>query len=322
MRLRSPAEFYIKYLILHPDKYLTRDIKERLLDEGLDFISEAYIDRLRSKLKPPTPFYPNDRDHAPSFHFLINERINGLFHRELAVRTALEILSLPRAKEFVEAMVLVQVPLPAISAYLTRHLGVFCTTEALELYRHYFWNVNLLDSSQMRVLIQLRIDTLADHVPELQGKQAVLKAAYYKDARKIGADLPHSPMAATLAQMRLGIRPGRQELALRMLEARDMAALRATEAVHQDGPGDSQKFLNYANGSRLFEEMLQMVVKPEDQMQEQLRAIALRMDTREVPSIHTLSAGHHTVDLAPTKDLDHDDDELDDDGPDSSHDGA
>ena len=39
------------------------------------------------------------------------------------------------------------------------------------------------------------------------------------------------------------------------------------------------RFLNYANGSRILEEMLQLTSKPEDHMQDQLRAIALRTDT-------------------------------------------
>jgi hypothetical protein len=52
----------------------------------------------------------------------------------------------------------------------------------------------------------------------------------------------------------------------------------------------------------MLEEMLQLIAKPEDQMQDQLRAIALRTETRALPSIHQLSAGKHTVDLAPLED--------------------
>lgn len=281
-------------------------IRERLLDEGLDFISDQYLQKVRSKMTLPDPFYPDDRGHAPSFSFLVKEKINRLFHRDLPMKMALEILETPRAKEFVEAMQLVHVPSSAIAAYISRQFGTYCTPEALELYAHYFWNINLLDSSQMRVLLQLRIDTLSTYVPEFQDRQSILKTAYYKDARKIAADLPYSPTTAMLAQMRLGIRPGKHELALRMLEARDLATVRAVEAVQQDGPGDSQKFLNYANGSRIFEEMIQMVVKPEDQMQEQLKSIALRTDTHTLPSIHQLSGGQHTVEVAPMKESEHD----------------
>ena len=307
MYLRSPAEYYIKYLLVHPDKYDTAAIKKRLLREGLDFISEDYIADLRADLRPPSPFYPEDERHTASLKFVIREGIHRLFQRTVETKMALELLRTPRAKEFAETMILVHVPDSAISSFITRTLGVYVNPASLDLYRHYFWNVNLLDSTQMRVLMQLRIDLAAENNPLFKGKKTLLRAAYYKDSRKVAADLPFSPTTAMLAQMRLGVKLGKYELATRMLEARDTASIRAVEAAHQDGPGDSQKFLNYITGSRILEELLQMVVKPEDEMREQLQSIALRTETRELPSIHQLSGGKHTVDVTPLKDPNHDD---------------
>lgn len=311
MRLRSPAEYYIKYLCAHTDRYKTDDIKSRLIDAGLDFISEAYLTSIRAKLRPPDPFFPHDPGHAPSFSFIVRERINRLFQPDIAMKTALELLDTPRAKEFVEAMVLAHVPFSSIASFVTKHRSVYCTVDTLEVYTHYFWNINLLDTTQMRVLLELRIDTLADNVPELRDKKSILKHAYWKDPRKVAADLPYSPTTAMLAQMRLGVRPTKAEVALRMQEARDIAWLRAAEAAQQDGPGDSQKFLNYANGGRILEELLQMVVKPEDQLRDQLSAITLRTESKTVPSIHELTAGQHTTELAPLKDIDNDEHEAD-----------
>lgn len=306
MRLRSPAEFYIKFLVTHPDQYDTPAIRERLIDENLDFISDAYIDRLRGKMHPPTPFHPDERLHAASYSFLLTERLNRIYQPDVAMKMALEILNMPRAKEFAEATLLVQIPFSSIAAYITRHLGVYCVPEALELYKHYFWNINLLDSTQMRVLLHLRIGLAAEHVPEFKGKSAVLKSAYYKDPRKAAADLPHSPTTAMIVQMRLGVRPSKYELAMRILEARDNAMTRIVEAVQQDGPGDSKKFLDYATGSRILEELLQMIVRPEEEMRAQLQSIALRTESHTLPSIHELSpGGHHTVDVAPLKDPHH-----------------
>jgi hypothetical protein len=154
----------------------------------------------------------------------------------------------------------------------------------------------------MRVLVALRIEQAAERIPELKDKKKLLTSAYYKDPRKVASDLPYSPTTAMLAQLRLGIRPGKTDVAVRMMEARDLAVVRAVEAIQQDGPADSMKCLNYINSSRMLEEMLQLIAKPEDQMQDQLRAIALRTETRALPSIHQLSAGKHTVDLAPLED--------------------
>src|ERR1700735_2810928 len=180
MRLRSPAEFYIKHLCVHPNKYTTVDIKERLIDEGLDYISTDYIDRIRAKLTPPDPFRPEDQSHAPSFNFLIEHRINRSFMRDRPMKMALALVDTPRAKEFAEAMTLIQVPPSAIASFVTRHRGVYITPEALELYTHYFWNINLLTTTQMRQLLLLRVDQAATDIPEFNDKRAILKNAYYK----------------------------------------------------------------------------------------------------------------------------------------------
>jgi hypothetical protein len=301
MRLVSPALYYIKYLVCHPDSYANDAIKERLSDERLDWLSDAYIDKVRAATKAPTPFHPGDDRHARSFSFINDEQLVHIFRPDEAMKQAKKILTVPRAKEFVEAMLLVHVPLPAIAAYVEEHWRLRCDVGTLRRYQHYFWNIDLLDTSEMRVMLALRFEQAVDRHPELADKKKLLTSAYYKDPRKIAADLPWSPTSALLAQMRLGIRPGRADLTMRLMEARDMSIIRAIEAVQQDGPADNMKFLNYVNGGRILEELLQLVAKPESHMQEQLRVIALRTDTRDVVPIHQLSGGHHTADVSPTE---------------------
>jgi hypothetical protein len=302
MRLVSPALYYIKYLVCHPDSYTTADIQERLENERIDYLSDVYIDKVRATTKPPSPFYPTDKRHRKSFNFINDERINRLFQPDDDMRIAKHILEVPRAKEFVEVMLLVHVPQPAIAEYLVKHRNIRCTPAALQLYQHYFWNLELLDSSEMRVLLALRFNTADLRVHELKSHKKLATSAYYKDPRKVAADLPYAPTTALLAQMRLGVLPGKGNLALRMGEARDMSIMRAIESVQQDGPNDNMKFLNYVNGARILEELLQLVAKPEDHMQQFVREISLRADTKKLPSINELSGGQHTVEMAPLED--------------------
>lgn len=302
MRLISPAQYYIKYLACHPDGYSNDAIKERLDNERLDYVSDKYLDQVRASMKPPTPFHPQDDRHALSFSFINDEGLVRIFRPNDAMKAAKKVLTFPRAKEFVEAMLLVHVPMEAVAAYIETHWQLRCDVETLRLYSHYFWNIDLLDTTEMRLLLALRFEQASERNPELKDKKKLLTSAYYKDPRKVAADLPYSPTTALLAQMRLGIRPGRADLTMRMTEARDMSIIRAIEAAQQDGPSDSMKFLNYVNGGRMLEELLQLISKPESHMQEQLRVIALRTESREVVPIHQLSGGHHTVEVAPIED--------------------
>jgi hypothetical protein len=68
--------------------------------------------------------------------------------------------------------------------------------------------------------------------------------------------------------------------------------------------------------------MLQLTSKPEDHMQDQLRAIALRTDTHDVPFIHQLSSGRHTVEMAPLKDTNESDEAFVANGSHGSGDGG
>jgi hypothetical protein len=315
-RLRSPAEYFIRALIVHPDAYSTGDIKQRVEGEDLDWLSEDYIEWVRTRISPwPDPFYPHDKMHLPSWQFLHKERINRAFHVDLVMKAAGELKDKPRVREFVEAMMLAQVPYGAIAAYVTRTHRTYCTIEVLEVYKHYYWNIDLLDSDMMRVLLQWRVENAATNVPIFKGVGRVLRSSYYKSARKIAADLPHSPAAATLAQMRLGMSGSTQDLQVILQDLRNISSRRAVEAAYQDGPGDSQKSLNYMNVARGSEEMLQMTSNPQDQMLSQLESIALRTDTKALPQVKALSAGHHTVDLSPLKDPKHDDPSTFEPGP-------
>jgi hypothetical protein len=312
MRLRSPAEFYIKALLVHPDGYSVEEVKEILDDLDLMPISLSYITRIRNKMRPPPdPFYPDDPGHLPSFRYVVTNKIHTIFQRTVPMKTALELLKVPRSKEFTEALMLVNIPSLAISTHLTRHYRTYCTVDALELYKHYFWNIDLCTTTCMRILLQLEMEAADETNPELKGRQRILTRAYYKDARRVAADMPHSLITATLVQERLGTCPVPRDLAQFLMESRNMASLRMGEAAHQDGPGDSVKYLNYANGVRISEEIIQMTQNPQDQMRNQLQSIALRTDTKPIPSIHTLSQGRHTVDVAPIKDLANDEPDPD-----------
>jgi hypothetical protein len=298
MNLRSPAENYIKYLLVHPDKYSNEVIEKTLGEFGIYFLGKEYLEKLRGRLVTPEVFRPLDMTHPASLRFLIREGIRTLFHPTQATKTALRILSTPRAKEFTEAMLLSHAPPAAIAA---RMPAFRATTEAVEEYKKHFWNIEALTATQMRMLLSMELDqNVGESDPAVtRDMKRALKNASYRDPRKLAADLPYTPLTAVMSQMRMGVMPNRLELSEIMKGAQAMASLRLYEAILYGGPKDSMVALNFSTVVKHMTEALETVVKPDENLRKDLQAIALRTDAAPVPSIHQLSGGNHTVDMQP-----------------------
>ncbi len=296
----SPAEFYIKFLLIHPSNYSNRDIEGILKDSQLDFIGDDHLLKLRSLLTAPIPFYPQDKRHHRSQRFLIREKIQGLFHRDEVVRRAFDILESPRAKEFVESMSLSGAPSTAIATALTTQKRFFCTAEVVDKYLHYFWNLSLVDCTEIRAIISLRsVVEVREGDAFGSAKAKLLEKAAYNDSRRVAADLPNAPLVALLSQMRMGVMPNNIDLARALDAVQKAATLRSLEASLRGGYEDDKKASNYILTAKMAGEMLETVVKPDEKLREQLSTIALTTETRDVPTIKKLSNGKHTIDMAP-----------------------
>lgn len=298
---RSPCEYYLKFLLIHPDKYTNDRIKAVIRRQQLDWIGEEYLEDLRATCVPPEPFRPNDPTHTKSQRFLIAEGLRYLFHTDQHMKVAQLILQRPKAKEFAESMLLSGAPTSAI-AYALNQKGLKATAEGVTRYRHYFFNVDLLDSTEMRAAILLRSDPVAQgvdmHDPESAARASAVKKAAWSDPRKVASELPSTPMAALIAQIKLGIMPNNLDVARVLESARAVASLRALELATNGEARDADKrAINYMMVARIATEVLEQVVKPDEVMRQQLSSILLQTEQQPVPSIKELSAGNHTVDM-------------------------
>lgn len=297
---RSPCEYYLKYLVVHPEQYTNDRIREICNELHLDFLGSWYVGNLRTSCVPPVPFYPSDPLHSPSQRFLMRERIQNLFIQNEDVKIAFKIVERVRVKEFIEAMVLAGAPDSAIARALRENRNFPCTIQAIERYRHYFWNIELVDSTDMRALIRLRVDAAGSSTdPEIQAQHSALQRAYYNDPRKIAADLPSTPIAAMFSQIRMGIMPGKLELVKVLEMSQAMSAGRALEAMMVAGPEDSSRAFNYANVLRIVTETLEHVAKPDEDLQNDLKAITMKTEEKSVPTLSELTKGRHTAELEP-----------------------
>lgn len=293
---RSPAEVFIKYLLLHPKKYSNEQIIIRCREVQLDVVSLSYIERLAEKLEKPAVFRPHDRRHAASYKYLLLKGLAPIFHRDADGNRAFELLELPRAKEFIEAMTLSGAPNNAIAHYLTKQKIARCTTETIDKYCYFFWNLNLVDSTEVRSLLQLRAESaLQSSDPSEKAHYEALKRAWWNDPRKIASDLPSSPFSAMIAQVKVGIMPATVDRTKVLDLGINILSLRILEAALNNGPKDSTHAVEYANALRIVKEVRDDIVPPDAQLQKDLRAITLRTETKPLTNLHALTKGDHTV---------------------------
>lgn len=297
---RSPAENYYKYLITHPDLYDNAYIQQVATALSLDYLGDWYLQWLRDHVVPPTPFYPEDLRHKPSQRFLLKEMLSKVFNPCDDMRAAMRILQRPRAREVVETMVLSGAPDEPIALALDVRLKFRTTAFSVQLFRHYFWDITLLDSTEMRALLDLRYHRLmGDKDPAIQAQYAALQRARYRDPRVVAARLPSTPLSSLLAQVEAGVMPKTVDLAKIVDATRTLAALRAWDSTMQGGPTGAQMAIGYSTVADIMNRIHETVVKPEEQLRADLQKIALATSPTKIPTIQQLTDGKHTTNIHP-----------------------
>lgn len=298
----SPAEKYIEFLVSHPDGYSDDTVIELLRLKQLDFLGPSYLTRLRAGLTIPDIFTPDNPLHRPSTRFLASTRLYYLYHPDEAMTDALRILDDPRGKEAIETM-LISRDSDTLCAHRLRATGHNVQSSAVERYKFFFFNIDLVDSVELQALIRLR----AEFVPMAPDKyedqmRAAMKKAGYNDPRRSLAANPVPQVASMLNQIRMGFLPSRADLA-RMVElTRTVTTLRSfNTALSGQGQNSAAETRDWALAAKLFGEILEDVGTPDGDITRELQKLALKTSSMVVPHISELSGGAHTVDLQPVE---------------------
>lgn len=330
---RSPCDLYLKYLIVHPDHLTDEAIERRTVAEQLDSGGRAYLVRLRPTCVPPYPFRPLDKFHNPSHRFLAKHGIHRLFFPDKHVEAAFRVLHTPRAKEFVEAMILAEAPPIRIGQETTRRFDVACTTEGIVSYKRFFWDIDKLDTTERRTLIRMRafpvekLDEalLEDPMVRLREETyaTALEKAHYKDPRRIAADLPSSPISSVIVQIYMGAEPSELDIGLLLNDTRRLAVLRANEEARGNMPGSAKRFRDWVAGLKDLKEIMEDSATPAEELEKHIQTLRLKTRRSSAPVLHQLTDGRHTVDLQPQPvHEEEDDDESDSGGPMEANGGA
>ncbi len=300
---RSPCELYIKYLLVHPDEYSDENIRDIVRGQQLDYIGHDYLVRLRRRMRQPIPFYPNDRMHAPSRRLIDKHKLAGFFHPDETSIAAMKLLEKPRAKELIETMVIAEDP-PALIAHRLRGIGLTTTVRAIKRYCSFYWNISLVDSTELRALLQMRVeypryrDDGMELIPETKLQLSAMKKAQYQDPRRMMVDIPIVPMAGLMNRLRMGMMPSQLDLAKLANVTRIAATVRSFQSTMSGGPNGAVQAMNYAIVAEKMSAMIEDLGSPDMELQRDLQQLGLATDDGTVPYIGELE-GAHTVSLEP-----------------------
>lgn len=297
---RSPCEKYIKYLITHPDNYPDDHIKKLLDAQQLDYIGLPYLKYLRLTCVPPIPFYPDDETHRPSQRFLRKEEIEDIYLPDDTMKTANKLLDTPQAKEIIESLLITKAVPAWIHAALRRN-GIASTPDAIRRYKHYYFDLGLVDERELRQIMNVRAIPEPTEDATEQKLNSQLLYAHRMDSRSILSKMSSSPMASLMNVMRMGIIPNNLNVAKIARAARAISAVGVVDCALQ---GKTEMARDYAITAKMMSDMLEQVGEVEEDLQEGLARIALATDSREVPHIKELTDGEHTLDVEPLEAID------------------
>lgn len=302
---RSPCELYIKYLLAHPDRYELRAIRHIVRGQQLDYPNDDYVESLKSRLRLPTPFYPSNKYHKRSHLFLMQHKLLGFFHPDAGCRAAHELLRNARAKELIETMTIAGDP-PPIIAHRLQDVGISSSTLSVERYCQFYWNIRLVDQTELRALIRMRVDSTAYRddgaMPtndQLLQSRALAKVRY-QDPRSMILSMPVTPLAGMMNQIRMGLMPERVEFARLASAAKAAATVRVLEQMLDGGPMAAVRGRDYALVAKTMGEMLDEMGSPDAELQKELQQLKLQTDTGRVPHVGELP-GDYAVEMEPTK---------------------
>lgn len=295
MTSRSPCEAYLKYLVVHPDKYDNERVRSIVKYQELDFMGEPYLDHLRLACVPPNPFFPEDERHRPSQRFLLREQIHTIFHPDEHMKCAWTLLGRPRAKEIIEHMTITQAT-PAWICSALRRCGYEATPTSIERYQHYFFNLSDINRRDLEATLVKRGVSDKSTDPDEQAFNNALVAANKRDVRVLSAQAAVPALAGMMNQIRMGIMPSNMEVSRIVKATQVVASARALETALDYRASQSRDF---GFVSKMMTEILESVGDLEEDLQEGLRGMTLRTEDREVPTVKELTDGSHTLDVQP-----------------------
>ena len=217
------------------------EINDRLVADALPPASPDYLGSFRRTLNLPMNFDPSDRQHLGTRAFLVRHNVSIFFQANgTAASEVMRLLRSPRAREIVEAALIVEVPSKFVVHVLARHLGYKVTEQTLDDYAAVFFDTSRVDRSTLRTLVEARVRHAILHVVG-QEDGVDVRHAVAADARVVAANLPRASLSWRSVLLALGITAPDLNVTTTIAELERMALTRAGEALARGAYDDARR---------------------------------------------------------------------------------
>ena len=152
--LRSPSEYFLKYLLSHPLVTVQEALRAARKGE-IEYIpgEEDYLAEVKDRMRFPLNYDPQNSSHRPSMDFLIRERIYDMWYPSRATNQAVELYKAPDMREVLCSLLSTPMPVSGIIKYMHSQFPADIEDQAVAEFRHYFWNVDLLSFQDRKILM-------------------------------------------------------------------------------------------------------------------------------------------------------------------------
>ena len=298
--IKSPSSNYIRYLLCQPTPMIDQAIRDDVVGRDLDFPSTKLVQLLRRQLGArPDPYIPADPTHQPSSRYLYQAGVRPLFFPDQHVKLAWELLDCRDAKTLIETALITHMDLGTIKFLLERN-GHRSTLRALELFRHYFFNLQDIDETMVRALMKKRGMTLPSDDPDEMMTAVAMETAIKRDPRVNITYTGSKRVGQAMLLAQNGVTLQRVQVQKVVAGIRDAALFRAHDELSFGASGASERAKDYGLLAVQMVGVLEQLGSPDDEVAQQIRAFHLKKEQDQVPLLDDIvGQGSVTSDVMP-----------------------
>jgi hypothetical protein len=143
--MKQPNEFWLKYMLLFSGLSREQIIASAYM-YGMTEPSEDYLGELLDKLQGTRPARL-DLSNSPTRTWVRRQRIMSLAAEQKHAIQARDLLGETKIRPVIETLIICDASLEDITKYTEKITGTKLPKKTVDMYRHYFWNRELLSSS-------------------------------------------------------------------------------------------------------------------------------------------------------------------------------